>query len=306
MRNGIVNLSDLNAQDLEPLLTRQTIEWQEKLDWDFHKSANLVRKLADARTLSGAALFNQGKIESYAYAGLDGHKGLLAEVYPESILFSALLEALIQTKGVQRIEGQLMLRQTPPPGVTTYQRQLMILTPEGHAAISRVRLQPWNGQSVQGAAEVVAKAYAGHIDSKINDHYRTGTGAAAYLQNIEHYPGSATFHPPASFVAYGADNNPEGIVLSSFIASEVAHIAEICVTPESRGRGLGRELLNQAIAALRLAGAKRISLAVTTANKDAIRLYTKQGFLKQRRFYAFVWEAPSRSSTTRKNDSASA
>ena len=96
-----------------------------------------------------------------------------------------------------------------------------------------------------------------------------------------------------------------GTILSAFIAEDVGHIAEICVTPKARGAGLGYELLQQAIASLRAAGAKRISLAVTSANEEAIKLYKRCGFRELRRFYAFVWEARSRSSSVLKNDSAS-
>jgi ribosomal protein S18 acetylase RimI-like enzyme len=298
MRHGIVDLKDLTASDLEPLLLKQTAEWREKLDWDFSKSANLLRKLA--------ALFNKGQITSYAYAGLEGHKGLIADVYPESILFGALLEALTEIPAVTRIEGQLMLQESPPPNVTLYERQLFVFG--GDAAISRVlppALKPWDNQSREAAAKVIAKAYAGHPDSQMNEHYQTESGAAAYVQNIETFPGSVTFHAPASFLARDNAGEAVGTILSAFIAEEVAHIAEICVTPEARGAGLGYQLLQQAIAALEAAGAKRISLAVTTANKEAIKLYTRRGFREQRRFYAFVWEASSRSSSVRRNDSAS-
>jgi ribosomal protein S18 acetylase RimI-like enzyme len=306
MRNGIVDIRELSAHDLEPLLLAQTIEWRRKLDWDFSKSATLLRKLADAHTLSGAALFDCGEITAYGYLGLENGKGLIADVYPGSVLFTALLEALIQTPGVQRIEGQLMLQDSAPPNVTSYERRLMTLESEdGDAAASRVRLEPWNDQSCDVAATVIQQAYAGHIDSQINDHYRSVPAALIYLHNIEQFPGSATFHPQASYIAYNPAGNPAGIVLSSFVADEVAHIAEICVVPKSRGKGLGRELLHHAIAALQAAGAKRISLSVTSANEEAIRLYQRCGFREIRRFYAFVWEARSRSSTVRRNDTAS-
>jgi ribosomal protein S18 acetylase RimI-like enzyme len=42
--------------------------------------------------------------------------------------------------------------------------------------------------------------------------------------------------------------------------------------------------------ALRLAGARRITLTVTANNEDAIRLYERCGFEEVRRFFAYVWE----------------
>lgn len=63
-----------------------------------------------------------------------------------------------------------------------------------------------------------------------------------------------------------------GISLSSFIAEDVAHIAELCVVPRFQGIGLGYELLRRSIEMLRKAGAKRISVTVTDSNRGAVRL----------------------------------
>jgi ribosomal protein S18 acetylase RimI-like enzyme len=88
-----------------------------------------------------------------------------------------------------------------------------------------------------------------------------------------------------------ATGRAAGISLGSFVADEVGHIAELCVMPDARGAGLGYELLRRSAAALRSAGAKRISLTVTAANKGAVGLYTNCGFREVRRFHAYVWEA---------------
>jgi ribosomal protein S18 acetylase RimI-like enzyme len=106
--------------------------------------------------------------------------------------------------------------------------------------------------------------------------------------NIVRFPG---FSPPASSIAFdSATGSVAGMVLSSFVARDVAEITELCVTPDARGAGLGYEVLRQSIGTLRGEGAKRISLAVTAANEDAVRLYIRCGFRTARRFYAYVWE----------------
>ena len=152
-------------------------------------------------------------------------------------------------------------------------------------------MEPWGDPYHDAAASVLSLAYKGHIDSQINDEYRTFAAASRLLRNIVEFPGSATFCGPASYVAFDtASGGAAGIVLSSFVADDVAHITEICVTPGARGVGLGYELLRQSTAALRGAGAKRVSLTVTAANQEAVRLYTRCGFREVRRFYAYAWE----------------
>ena len=57
-----------------------------------------------------------------------------------------------------------------------------------------------------------------------------------------------------------------------------SYIQTVEVSPEARGRGVGRELLNRVEDSARLAGAGSIWLHVEEGNAAAIRLYETQGF----------------------------
>ena len=307
----IVDISQLSACELDPLLREETVDWNLQLDWDFSKSAGLVRKFAEARTLSGAALLDGGEVAGYGYTGLEDHLGLIADVYvrprwrtanTEVLLFRVLLDALIGAPGVRRTESQLMLldaasANTLDRDVRLFERLLMKLDvndplPPGRASSTqRFRIESWGDHHPDLTAAVIPLAYSGHVDSQINEHYRTVAGATDYLRNIVKFPGSATFSPAASFIAFDmATGLAAGMSLSSFVADDVGHIAEICVAPNARRTGLGYELLRQSIAMLRGAGAQRVSLTVTATNEEAVRLYTRFGFREARRFYAYVWE----------------
>jgi len=48
----IVDLRRLSARDLEPLLVEETAAWQTELEWEFEKSADLVRRFV-AATMDG-------------------------------------------------------------------------------------------------------------------------------------------------------------------------------------------------------------------------------------------------------------
>jgi len=308
-------LRHLNGRDLEPLLREETIEWAQKLDWDFSKSAELVRGLSDAGELGGVALLDRGEVAGYGYCGLAEHKGQIWDVYvrpgwrtgnAEAVLFRLLLDALMEAPGVTRIESQLMLMRAASaralelePGMRVFERILMKLgtdapLPPGRASTTaRFRLEPWDDQHHEAAATVLALAHAGHIDAEMSDQYRTFAGASRFLHDLARFPGCATFCRPASFVAFDkATGKAAGIALTSFVGSAVAHIAELCVAPDARGAGLGHELLSQSAAMLASAGAKRISLTVTATNDEAIRLYTRFGFRESRRFHAYVWQKP--------------
>jgi ribosomal protein S18 acetylase RimI-like enzyme len=309
----IVELRQLSGRELDPLLLEETVEWETELDWDFGRSADLVHQFADMRALMGAALVERGEVVGYGYSVVEEHKGLIGDVYVRPLwrhsgnevrLFRAILDGLIATPGVKRVEGQLMMVD-PLVGralqrerfVKVQERMLMKLDtttpaylPAG-SALRRFHIEPWADHHHEVAAGVISLSYAEHVDSQINDQYRTVAGARRFIYNIVQYPGCGTFFRHGSFVAFDAASGYlAGIVLVSFVGDQVGHITQLCVTPSTKGRGLGYELLREAINALRIHGARRISLTVTTANVEAIRLYERCGFRPVRNFLSYVWD----------------
>jgi ribosomal protein S18 acetylase RimI-like enzyme len=313
-RPRIVDLRHLGPRELDVLLLEEAVEWQERLDWDFAPSADLIRQFMATRALNGCALVDRGEVVGYAYTVLEDRKGLIGDLYlrsgwrggdTELQLFRVLLDGLGATSLVQRVESQLMLVEPVTalalrrerPAVKVYERLLMKLpdaAPEmqpRRETAGRFHVEPWADHLQESAANAIALAYNGHIDSQINDQYRSLAGARRFLYNIVQFPGCGIFYRPGSFIAFDTRTGwVAGIVLVSFVSPEVGHITQLCVTPQARGAGLGYELLRLAILMLRSHGAKRISLTVTGANIEAIRLYQRCGFEEVRRFFAYVWD----------------
>jgi ribosomal protein S18 acetylase RimI-like enzyme len=155
----------------------------------------------------------------------------------------------------------------------------------------RFRIEGWADQYQDAAATVISLAYGHHVDSRINEQYRSVAGARRFLTNIVQYPGCGTFFGQGSMLAFDPQKGwVAGVVLTSFVGPETGHITQLCVAPDAQGLGLGRELLLRAMDALRRAGAKRVSLTVTAANEAALELYKQTGFREMRRFLAYVWE----------------
>jgi ribosomal protein S18 acetylase RimI-like enzyme len=322
----IVDLRHLGPRELDVLLLEEAVEWQEHLDWDFAPSADLIRQFMATRALNGCALVDRGEVVGYAYTVLEDRKGLIGDLYVRSgwrggdtelQLFRVLMDGLGATSLVQRVESQLMLVEPATalalgrerPAVKIYERLLMkldrpaaepmpmMLRPPVGAALlprpnaGRFHIEPWADHLQESAANAIALAYNGHIDSQINDQYRSLAGARRFLYNIVQFPGCGIFYKPGSFIAFDTRTGwVAGIVLVSFVSAEVGHITQLCVTPQARGAGLGYELLRLAILMLSSHGAKRISLTVTGANSEAIHLYQRCSFEEVRRFFAYVWD----------------
>ena len=308
----ILDLRRLSARDLEPVLAEEIASWQEDLSWDFSKSAELVRRFVDLRALNGFALVDDGEISGYLYYVLEDHKGLIGDLYVrqawrtpdrERSLLEPALEAIVGCPSVSRIESQLMMMAQIPvrslprtEWVSCFGRNFMRLdfrrVSLGEARVRRpIYIEKWSEQYQDPGSQVIAESYAAHIDSRINDQYRTAAGARKFLYNIVQYPGCGTFYRPASYAAFdSATGRMCGLSLASLVATESGHITQICVSPWARNTGAGYALLRQSLLTMREMGCRTVSLTVTASNHDAIRLYERVGFQVVRRFSAFVWE----------------
>ncbi len=308
----VVDLRRLSARDLDALLEEECAAWMEELAWDFEKSAGLVRRFVEMRALNGSALIVEGDVAGYMYWVLEEEKGLIGDLYVrrdvrapafEDMLIEAALDPVMTTPMVTRIESQLMMvpwepgRKAPRAGnAAVFARNFMRID-LNRAALGRghvrrpVYVEKWHDHYSDDAAALIASAYSGHIDSRINDQYRSPGGARRFLHNIVQYPGCGTFFRPASFAAFdAATGRMAGVSLASIVAPDTGHITQICVSPAVRGTGVGHELLRQSLTALREMGCRAASLTVTAANEDAVTLYERVGFRLVRQFPAYVWE----------------
>ena len=77
----IIDLRRLTARDLGPLLEEETAAWRDEMEWDFAKSAELVRRFVDLRALNGSALIEDGEVAGYSYYVLEDSKALIGDVY---------------------------------------------------------------------------------------------------------------------------------------------------------------------------------------------------------------------------------
>lgn len=308
----LVDLRQLRPEDLQPLLDEEIEEWRQSLDWDFKGSSDLVERFVAMHALTGYGLIAANRVVGYVYYVCEERKGLIGDLFvmkrfrteeTENQLLQPVLERLSEAPWVHRIESQLMMltrsfdRVLPfAEFVRLYPRTFMEIPLDDIERMPHrgrdlgISYQSWTDRFQEEAAQLIAASYRGHIDSDINDQYRSPGGARRFLLNIVQYPGCGTFYRTASQVAMSPGHRLCGISLASLVRHDVGHITQICVGPEVRGRQVGYELLRRSLLELKRQGCRKATLTVTTANETAIRLYLAMGFVPRRSFAAFVWD----------------
>lgn len=309
----VVELRHLRGGDLDALLEEETAAWHDTLDWDFRGSAALVHRFMEMQALNGYALLVNGFPAGYTYYVAEERKGLIGDLYVmkdyltpehEQRLLTAVVQDLMKTPLIRRIESQLMmLRNGPkialpePKFLRTFVRNFMeIDAPSIERLPERQLSHPlwfdrWSERRQDEAATLISTAYHGHIDSEINDQYRSPAGARRFLMNIVQYPGCGSFFQPASFVGLEPGSGKlTGICLASLVQADVGHVTQVCVSKAARGTGAGYELIRKSLEALVRHGCRKVTLTVTGSNSEAIVLYERMGFRKTRNFTAYVWD----------------
>ena len=309
---SVVDLRLVRGSDLDPLLGEESRAWEAMLDWDFRPSAGLVRRFLDTQSLAGYALTIAGRVAGYTYYVAEERKGLIGDLYVmeefatpevEGHLLRTVLDAMVKSPFVHRIESQLMMLRHGARIALPYWRFLKVHSRlfleielknaqelSQNPASRAFTIDSWSERKQDEAAQLIAVAYQGHVDSEINDQYRSPVGARRFLMNIVQYPGCGAFFQPASFIAIDSKGHLCGICLASKVADDIGHITQVCVTKAVRGQGVGYELLRRSLDVLAQNNCRRVSLTVTASNRGAIELYERMGFTKRREFSAYVWD----------------
>lgn len=309
----LLELANVTIDEFDPLLDEEIQTWRESFDWDFRPSAELLRRFLQVRSLSGYALRRDRSLIGYAYHVCEGRKGLIGDFYlrrqfaePENevMLLGATVQGLMLSPGIHRIECQLLLMHVAGNQILPFHRFLKcydryfmrvsretVLALEPKTPALRVTFLPWSDRFSEETAQLVTAAYRGHIDSEINDQYRTIPGARHFLSNIIQFPGCGYFSPKASLVAVDANSGRIcGACLASLVSNNSGHITQLCILPGVRGARLGYELMRQSLVKLGELGCNSMSLTVTCSNVEAVRLYESVGFTSLGIFPALVWE----------------
>ncbi|GGA77808.1 hypothetical protein GCM10011507_31310 [Edaphobacter acidisoli] len=317
----ILDLRHFSARQMRPLLESEAHAWRQRLRWDYTNSTELLLQYLDSRILPGFVALDRGRISGFTFCVYEGPKAVIGDAYAQApdvaqtqlvsnTLLRHLIELLVNSPGVQRIESQLLLYDAgsiddvfreynfslhprlfmeyhlPPSASPFFGPNGTTLPPD---LPTHIELCPWSPVYYQQAAELIHESYTGHIDALINDQYCSLHGSLRFLHNIVRFPGCGVFDATESWVLRDTRTQTlVGMVLCSRVASDVAHITQLCVAPAYRGANLGSLLLRHSIDHLSHSGFNAITLTVTEANRPAVHLYEELGFFTRHRFEAMV------------------
>lgn len=299
-----VPLADADLGALELLFDEQCEEWLHLLGWDYRGASRLIRDVARARDLPGFVVMYGGLTIGFTYYVFEESRCSIGEIFvskdwrgigADRELAEAVLRRLEFTPRVQRIESQSISVGNEEAhavfasrGFTRYDRNYMITGAEDHQApppsvepanASIIQIRGWRDGDFSQAVKVIHSSYENSVDSRINNQYASEEGCADLVSVLTEHIWCGAFLQHVSCVAVDpVSGRLAGVLMSSRVSPGVGHISQISVRPAFQGKGIGRRMIQSALAEFFDLGFTKVSLAVTGANLNAMRLYEACGF----------------------------
>jgi len=323
LTSEIIDIRRFDANAFAPLLEAESRAWNNELRWDFAPSARVISRCLREMRLAGYALVTEGKLQGYCFFYYDGEKGLIGDLFLDPSgaavdsahrLLNHVLETLLATPGVRRVEAQLphfsfeaLESCFRSYGFQGHHRRFMIrrlggprpasgalISPgekPGSTALEGFSVLPWERQHDREAAELLYQTYRHHVDAGINDQYSSLAGTTRLVENIVLQQGCGEYLPRISRVAVHCPSQRlAGVLAVTAVRPKTAHIPQLAIPAAFQGQGLGTLLMESAFQDLAGQGFEEISLTVTDGNAGAVKLYDRLGFKTFREFGAFVYQ----------------
>ncbi len=160
--------------------------------------------------------------------------------------------------------------------------------PRDRQASATTALSEWSDRQLYAHAWTCQRAFADTLDAQLFQSLDSLQGCVDLIIDITTMK---QFVPMCTLLA-GSLAKPVGVIQSMINERGHGVIMNLAVVPEWRGRGIGTQLLQQAVGRLKKFGCKQVKLEVTARNHTAFKLYEKFGFTISRSYLRVVERAP--------------
>jgi ribosomal protein S18 acetylase RimI-like enzyme len=296
-----VTLNDwrnVRAPVLDPWYDAERRRWHDRLAWDWTPAWRAIEAGRASGRLPGfVALDERGAVQGVTFFSVNG--GILrlgALSAGQATLVRELLDAVLAAPEASYAERYHAFVFPEAPSVASalerrrfavepylyLERMLADHVPAPPAAV--VPFRAWTDDDLTGAVRLLARAYAGLPAARSFAPRGRLDEWVQYATEIVRGHACGTFTPEHSVIAEGAEGMPTGLVLTSWLAEDTAHIAQIVVDPALRRHGMARRLVEHVGERAAATGASRLTLLVAASNAPARALYQSLGFVERASF----------------------
>jgi ribosomal protein S18 acetylase RimI-like enzyme len=149
------------------------------------------------------------------------------------------------------------------------------------AGASALACDAWRDGDLEQVAALLDASY----ETDAGRHFAPTGNWEKYTTGLVEQAGCGVFDTTLTRVVRG-DAGLRGVILVTTVSPTTAHIAQIAVHPDWRGRGFASHLLREAAGRSARVGKTELTLLVSEQNEPARRLYASLGFTQKATFLA--------------------
>lgn len=290
---------DVRADALLDLYSREQQHWLSVLDWDAATTWHTIEQARTTWGLPGLVVEDDaGRISGWTfYLPQDGAfevGGITADTPAATQALVDALEEAARAANVRRLSLFVCDRAPGLAGILAahgfdvqpylYLRRALDAADAAHAAdAGSAGERGWVADDLAAAAALLQASYGNagvHFapDNQPDEWLR-------YAQGLTEQAACGVLMPEATRVR-DAEGELAGLVVTTRIAGQTAHIAQVAVAPGQRRRGMAAALVAGACARAAGAGCRAITLLVAAGNTPALGLYRGLGFGERTAFVA--------------------
>lgn len=302
------------AVELARCYDAERASWAQRFDWDTADNWRQVEQARGRGALPGFLVLDHDTPLGWTFF-LNHHQtlqiggaSLLPSAVPPGDTLAALIDGVLASAEAQQSDSVMTF--IPDTGIGLGD----VLTDRGfssrpfaylYRAIEPIvpeaqpRLLSFHAGRLMAAADLFARAYPGADPARPFAPGGTSAEWTEYTAQLVTQSGCGTLLPWASII----EEDPQqpgrliGGVITTRIAGQSAHLAQVAIDPAYQGQGKGVHLLRAVLARLFDRGYRHVSLLVADDNRPAAALYGRMGFSARGRFVS-AWRAQPRRSTS--------
>jgi ribosomal protein S18 acetylase RimI-like enzyme len=293
----------LASADAGPLIEAEARRWRAELGWNVDEAWKAIEPARAAGHLPGLVVRDpDGRVAGWSCFLLHRQTLQVAMIVADGPdKAAALVEGVLASPEAARATTYTVCVRDAAPGVrgalrnrgfdvATYR---YLRAPLDVPGAIEPPCRAWEIEDATGMARLCARAYAETTEVRAFAPHGTIDEWHEYIATLVTSPGCGRFLPLASFAIPGRQTRrPDGAVVTTDLGTGTAHIAQVAVDPDARGRGWGRALVASAMSASAAAGFRQMTLLVAETNARATALYADMGFRDQSSFVVAVRRQP--------------
>jgi ribosomal protein S18 acetylase RimI-like enzyme len=298
----------LAADRVAPLLAEEADRWARLLDWDCAAEWSAIEHARQAGIAPGIAILDEnGAVAGWSHYQTRHHVLQISAFVAQSAPIAHLMLAqILSVPALAQAHSVSFFALTDAPGLASALRQHG-LSVERYFYMARdlTRISPpalpdlrrWRTEDLPATADLLARSYEPRSETRPFAPAGTPSEWTDYAFRLTQGGGCGTLEPDASLCLPAGPNRLMAMAIVTRISERAAHLTQLVVDPQMRGRKVGVQLMELACAAAARAGARRMTLFVNAANRRARSLYEAARFQTMGSFVAAGTLQPRRSTS---------